>query len=184
MMKRWSGMGLVLGVAVALHGCDSPATEPEADASLKATTSGATNVTFEGTGQFYAPVAPPSFRLVSRGKGSSENQTLQIGRMNAGPPAVGKYLLGLRTEILAHFSRTGSNGADESFATSSGELEITVSRPDRIEGSFRISGFRFCLREQQQTVSRTGVACTVPTADDPNAPRIEVSGSFVAVPGW
>ena len=183
MMKRWSGMGLVLGMAVALHGCESHPTEPEADASLEATTSAATNSTFEGTGHFYAPVAPPSFRLVSRGQGSSENQTLQIGRMNAGPPAVGKYPLGLRTEILAHFSRTGNNGASETFATSSGELEITVSRPDRIEGSFRMSGFRFCLREQQQTGSRTGVACTVPTADDPSAPRIEVSGSFVAVPG-
>ena len=183
MMKRWSGMGLALGVAVALHGCDSPPTEPEADASLQAATSRVTNSSFEGTGQFYATVAPLSFRLVSRGKGSSENQTLQIGRMNAGRPAVGKYPLGLRTEILAHFSRTGNNGTYEAFATSSGELEITVSRPDRIEGSFRISGFRFCLREQQQSGSRTGVACTVPTADDPSAPRIEVSGSFVAVPG-
>ena len=183
MMKRWSGMGLVIGVAVALHGCDSPPTEPEADASLQATISGVTNLTFEGTGQFYATVAPLSFRLVSRAKGSSENQTLQLGRMNAGLPTVGKYPLGLRTEILAHFSRTGNNGTYEAFATSSGELEITASRPDRIEGSFRISGFRFCLREQQQTGSRTGVACTVPTADDPSAPRIEVSGSFVAVPG-
>ena len=182
-MKRWSGMGLVLGMAVALHGCDSPPTEPEADASLQATTGGATNLTFEGSGQFYATAAPLTFRLVSRAKGSSESQTLQIGRMNAGPPAVGKYPLGLRTEILAHFSRTGDNGTDEAFATSSGELEITISRPDRIEGSFRISAFRFCLREQQQSGSRTGVACTVPTAADPSAPRIEVSGSFVAVPG-
>ncbi len=184
MMKKWSGMGMALGVAVALHGCDSPPTEPEADASLQAKISGASNSTFEGTGQFYATVAPLTFRLVSRGKGSSENQTLQIGRMNAGVPAVGKYPLGLRTEIQAHFSRTGNNGGThESFATSSGELEITVSRPDRIEGSFRMTGFRFCLREQQQSGSRTGVACTVPTADDPSAPRIEVSGSFVAVPG-
>lgn len=183
MMKRWSGMGLVLGMAVALHGCESHTTQPEADASLQGTTSGASNVTFEGTGHFYAPAAPPSFRLVSHGKGSSANQTLQIGRMNAGPPAVGKYPLGLRTEILAHFSRTGTNGTYEAFATSSGELEITVSRPDRIEGSFRISGFRFCLREQQQTGARTGVACTAPTADDPSAPRVEVSGSFVTVPG-
>jgi hypothetical protein len=183
MMKRWSGMGLVLGVAVALNGCESHPTELEADASLDAKTSGATNLTFEGTGHFYAPVAPPSFRLVSRGKGSSENQTLQIGRMNAGPPAVGKYPLGLRTEILAHFSRTGNNGTYEAFATSSGELEITISRADRVEGTFRISGFRFCLREQQQTGSRTGVACAVPTAEDPSAPKVEVSGSFVAVPG-
>lgn len=181
-MKRWSGMGLLLGVAVALHGCASPATEPGEDA-LAAKASGATNVTFQGTGQFYATVAPPSFRLVSRATGSSENQTLQIGRLNAGPPAVGKYPLGLGTEILAHFSRTGTNGTYEAFATSSGELEITVSRPDRIEGSVRISGFRFCLREQQ-TGSRTGEACTPPTADDPSAPKIEVSGSFVAVPGW
>ena len=184
MMKRWSGMGLVLGVAVALHGCDSPSTEPEANASLKAATSGATNVTFEGTGQFYAPVAPPSFRLVSRGKEGSENQTFQMGRPNAGRPAVGKYPLGLRTEVQAHFSRTSNNGGTyEAFATSSGELEITVSRPDRIEGSFRISGFRFCLREQQQSGSRTGTACPVPTADDSSAPKIEVSGTFVAVPG-
>ncbi len=183
MMKKWSGMGLVLGMAVALHGCDSPPTEPAADASLQAKVSGVTNLTFEGTGQFYAPVDPPSFRLVSRAKGSSEEQTLQIGRMNAGRPAVGKYPLGLRTEILAHFSRTGNNGTYEAFATSSGELEITVSRPDRIEGSVRMSGFRFCFREQQQTGSRTGVACTAPTADAPSAPKIEVSGSFVAVPG-
>lgn len=70
----------------------------------------------------------------------------------------------------------------EAFAASSGELEITVSRPDRIGGQFRMSGFRFCLREQSG--SRTGVACTVPVADDPSAPKIEVSGSFVAVPGW
>lgn len=185
-MKRRSGMGLVLGMAVALQGCESHSTEPAADASLKTTqttTSGASTVTFEGTGQFYATVSPLSFRLVSRGNGSSENQTLQLGRMNAGPPAVGKYPLGLQTEILAHFSRTGSNGTYEAFATSSGELEITVSRPDRIEGSFRISGVRFCLREQQQTGSRTGEACTVPTAVDPSAPKIEVSGSFVAVPG-
>lgn len=185
-MKRRSGMGLVLGMAVALQGCESHSTEPAADASPQATqttTGGASTVTFEGTGQFYATVSPLSFRLVSRAKGSSENQTLQLGRMNAGPPAVGKYPLGLRTEILAHFSRTGSNGTYEAFATSSGELEITASRPDRIEGSFRISGFRFCLREQQQAGSRTGEACTVPTAVDPSAPKVEVSGSFVAVPG-
>ena len=183
MMKRWSGMGLLLGVAVALNGCESPPTEPEADADAKATISGVNNLTFEGTGEFYAPAAPAAFRLVSRAKQGSENQTLQIGRPNGGRPAVGKYPLGLRTEILANFSRTGSNGGTyEAFATSSGELEIKISRPDRIEGSFRMTGFRFCLREQQSG-SRTGVACPYPVADDPNAPKIEVSGSFVAVPG-
>jgi len=184
MMKRWSGMALVLGVAVALHGCESHPTEPEADAAAKATSSGVINLTFEGTGEFYAPAAPAAFRLVSRAKGSSETQTLQLSRPNGGRPAVGKYPLGLQTELQAFFSRTGNNGGTyDAFATSSGELEITVSRPDRIEGSFRISGFRFCLREQQQSGSRTGVACPVPVADDPSAPRIEVSGTFVAVPG-
>jgi hypothetical protein len=183
MMKRWSGIGLLLGMAVALQGCESNPTEREADASLEAKISGASNSTFEGTGHFYDLVAPPSFRLVAHGKAGSENQTLQIGRMSARRPAVGKYPLGLRTEILAHFSRTGNNGTYEAFATSSGELEITISRADRVEGTFRISGFRFCLREQQQTGSRTGVACAVPTAEDPSAPKVEVSGSFVAVPG-
>ena len=183
MMKRWSGMGLVFGVAVALYGCESHPTEPEADPSVEAAANEATNLTFQGTGQFYAPAAPPSFRLVSRGTGSSENQTFQMGRMNAGRPEVGKYPLGLGTEIKAHFSRTVNNGGTyEAFATSSGELEITVSRSDRIEGRFRISGFRFCQREQQSG-SRTGVACTAPVADDPSAPKIEVSGTFVAVPG-
>ena len=183
MMKKWSGIGLLLGMAVALQGCGSNPTEREADASLDAKISGASNSTFEGTGQFYDLAAPASFRLVARGKGASENQTLQIGRMNAGRPAVGKHPLGLRTEILAHFSRTGTNGTYEAFATSSGELEITVSRADRVEGTFKISGFRFCHREQQQTGSRTGVACTVPTSEDHSAPKVEISGSFVAVPG-
>ena len=181
MMKRWSGMGLVLGMAVALHGCESQPTDPDADA--KSTISGANSLTFEGTGEFYAPPASPSFRLVSRAKQGSVNHTFQMGRPNGGRPAVGKYPLALRSELQAYFSRTGNNGGTyEAFATSSGELEITVSRSDRIEGRFRISGFRFCLREQQSG-SRTGVACTVPVADDPSAPRIEVSGSFVAVPG-
>lgn len=70
MTKRWSGIGLVLGLAVVLHGCESHPTDPVADASVDAAISGVTSTTFEGTGEFYATVAPPSFRLVSRAKGS------------------------------------------------------------------------------------------------------------------
>ena len=179
-----------LGFVAVIAACDSTgSTGPQSDNSyLRASINGALNTSYEGSGQFWLgtgthrPTQPSTFSLFSAGHGASTNQTFLLFRPGAELPKAGTYTLGVAgAGFQAHFSRTADQGQTlEAFAASSGELKITRSSPERLEGHFRMTGFQFCHRDRAG--SRPNLTCVVPTSVDPDAPTITVEGSFSAVP--
>lgn len=76
-----------------------------------------------------------------------------------------------------------TDGLSESFTAVSGELEITRSNGDRIEGTFRYVGSRYCSGPYGPDADYDATyICGDPNTIDPSAPRMEVTGSFAVVP--
>jgi hypothetical protein len=150
---------------------------------------GAVQVSYQGNSQFSSAVntalasRPVVFTLFSTGVGPSSDKTFQVYREGAGVPGVGTFPVGVglpaTSAFNAVYTRVGATGETlEGYAASSGELVITVSRPERLEGNFRFTGFRYCSR----TGNGSEAACVVPRVPPAGAAAVRVSGSFVAVP--
>ena len=163
---------------------------------LRATITDAREVQFEGTGWFSEHPArdepirlPVRFTIASKGVGASVDQDLIILGMGAGVPPVGVYSLapleedgGVLQGLTVYYSRH-TDVLAESFTAVSGELEITLSNGDRIEGTFRYVGSRYCSSPSGLVTDYDGTFfCGDPNTIDPSAPRVEVSGSFAVVP--
>ena len=177
--------------------------EPLGDLSpsfLTATVSGAMHREYRGTGEFHTGTPGPGrqqFQVTSRESGS-DHLSFALTRWDGGRLEEGSYPLSL-VDLSAHRRGTSAEGQprgitvqfftregnrDEQFVAESGELEITDSSRERVEGRFRFSGFRYCAREvirSNPPVPPEG-PCTLPSAPLAGAPRITVSGSFVATP--
>lgn len=161
---------------------------PIPDGWLTAHIVGAVQTEFEGTGYFSAGSGPPGgvsvrFGLGSRGTGASTGQRFSLDRPGNGRPGTGRYTLaplepdedGNLVGFTAYYYRT-ADSVSEGYTASSGEVEITRSSGDVVEGEFRFSGVLYSYS------SADSVWYTGPNTLDPGAPTIEVTGSFGAVP--
>lgn len=131
-----------------------------------------------------------AFSLSSRADDVEGIRRLAVFRVGGGRPAVGVHLLqnidlGVNDAygIVATYSRTSAMGdLSEHFVSTAGELVITQSTPDILEGTFAFDAERYCLRERVGDDALLEGPCSLvgETLDD--AKIISVHGSFVAVP--
>lgn len=171
-----------------LAACADPLGHAKAS-RFEATVEGAVRATYEGAGDFHAGSdprvgEPMVFTLSSEGAEAGTSQSFILHRRGGGIPAVGSYVLGPLESVdgrpqgfTAYYSRRGDNRL-EAYAARSGELEITVSSAERVEGRFRFTGSLYCSRALQGSERPVG-SCD-PGAISPDAPSVEVAGSFVA----
>jgi hypothetical protein len=182
---------LPIAFVILMNACQGahPSDSGPGGSFLRATLSGAVQTQYEGTGTFFngggpGSGSPPSFGLNSSGGASSRDQAFSLTRNQSGHlPERGTYPLQLPKPaaeqwpgFAAVYRRMVHDGV-ESYVSDAGEVTITSSSPHRVEGTFRFSGVRYCAR----TLRGLEGACG-PGEIDPNAPRIEVAGSFSAVP--
>lgn len=179
----------VLLVGLLSLSCEGPVSG--GDGWVRASLRGVVEAEYEGTGEFHVDRHPGLdavfFQMVSEGNGSAGEQSFNV--LSFGDiPDVGRYPIreaakvdGDRTGFSATYHRR-SDGWSESYASVSGELEITHSSTDRLEGRFRLNTVRYC---RSLLVSGPGDplpegSCT-PMRLDLSAPSLELTGSFVAV---
>jgi hypothetical protein len=173
--------------AAVLAACsDDPAGPgPRATGNVTATISGAEARAFDGTSVFHLGSNPHQggaleFTLGLQGKGVSDRDLILVYGSTALPP-VGAHRIGLGN---APYHAFNSRGAEQgpalvAYAADDGELVITHSSPNLLQGHFRYQAFRYCRitdHDQQEG------PCSIPASPIPGAPRIEVSGTFSAVP--
>ncbi len=108
-----------------------------------------------------------------------------IARYGAGRPMVGRYELGLPDRPYAGPGRgfyatyyRSLNDTSQAYVSVAGEIEITVSSPDHIAGSFRFTGTEYSAHWGGGGRRGSGS----PARIDPDAPTLQVTGSFSAVP--
>jgi hypothetical protein len=166
----------VLAIAfIALAACNADVTPPADGSYFRATIEGAVSTEFEGAGQF--SISEGGFFLFSAGRGSSAHQTFQIHNRTGELPAAGTYTLAQGDgDLWATFLVSDNRGGTlEGYAAYEGVVEITELSESGVEGTFRMSGFRMIHRMAGGRVERT-------ITRTPDAPTIEVSGTFSARP--
>jgi hypothetical protein len=193
-VRRYAGL---LALA-ALAGCDSNRVSAPETSRFQASVQGSVASSFEGRGFFrltsrpaFLPgqtlsnsAAPGSFVLFSAepNAASRQVQSFALIRLASAVPAVGTYPLSALTGLGAGegfhavYSRA-EQGRFEQYAGRAGEVRITASSADRIQGTFRFQGVRVCTATAEQ------VMCAFPRMDGTGAaeqPTVEVSGSFTA----
>lgn len=177
---------LVLSATV-LGTCKEPA--ESVDASwLRAEVQGAVETVYEGSGYFRTgsdPRVSVKFTLNSDGVGPHAGQWLMLYRPGHGRPGEGAYALapveaedGSPRGFTAYYGRTADDKA-EAYTAVSGEVSISESSDNRVEGSFRFAAVRYCW---SRTDGSPEGWCTSPNIITPGQPEVEVTGSFLAVP--
>jgi len=161
---------------------------------------GAVDEMYSGSGEFHTGTPGPGrqqFQIVSRGTEESIDQSFALTRWDGGRLSRGTYSLdlvdlstyqigapaeGQPTGITMQYFRTVDD-VEELFVAETGELRITRSSPSGIEGDFSFDGFRYCVRSASDPSAPVDEThCAWPDDANADAPRIQVSGSFVAVP--
>lgn len=183
----------VLVVAPALvWGCQGSVDNAE-EGWLRARIVGAIETVHEGTGDFYVGSDPRQgiavqFTLNSDGVEVYAGQVLTLFRPGKGRPGEGVYTLaplevkdGSLQGFTAYFHRTidGESGEGESFTTVSGEVVVTKSSAEWVEGDFRFKAVLYC---RSSSDPQRQFRCVGPNTITPGAPEIEVTGSFAAAP--
>jgi hypothetical protein len=191
-----------LAAVLLLVGCESNPTGDVRPSYFVATLDGALERHYEGTGEFHTGTPGPGrkqFQITSRGQGASASQSFTLTRWDGGRPGRGTYPLTLvdasgdvrgasageqpRGMTVQFSTREGNQ--EERFVAESGELEITSSSEALVEGRFRFVGFRYCAREVVRSnppIPPVGPCTPLLSSPIPDAPKITVSGSFVATP--
>lgn len=169
---------------VMLAGC-SPTDAAARGSFLHATVQGSVREEYRGTGEFGMDNLPTTFVLTSAGRGEAAGRSFSLRRpQQAGHPEAGSYPLVLPHQVAsggeaftAIYTRAVGPG-HESFISRAGTVEITRASPRRVEGTFRFEGVLCTARTPERQIG----ACD-PARIPPDAPTVEVSGTFSAVPG-
>lgn len=173
-------------LALACGACEgSGPTGSNGPSWLRATINGSVQATYDGTGDFHLGTdertgGASQFSVYSAGTGTASGQSFLLQRSGAELPARGIYPLGLTSGFTARYIRQ-ADGAMQAFAAQSGEVEVLQSSRNRIEGRFRLVGFRYCSRDATGNRAPDG-PCTVPGAPIAGASTVEITGSFAATP--
>ena len=186
-MKRSTTAALLL--AASLAGACRDGTAAEGPSWFHASLSGEVSREYTGTGRFsserdYAD-GPRHFRIDSDGLDTVARETFFIRWPDARRPAPGTYALVAHTDdygsprgvtgvyLWQRGDNVSSPHAGELYVAVEGTVEITRSSADEVEGTVRFSGIQVSKRDA--TGSRRDDPRHQP---DPNAPRIEVAGTF------
>jgi hypothetical protein len=191
-------LGLLAAVGVAA--CDVHPTgvaAPE-DARFVASVSGTTTQGYDGRGFFYAFVPPAGlprpahFTLFSTevDRPNQRAQQFELKLWNATRPAEGRHPIqplvnpfgGGEPTFHARYSQL-SGATNDLYVARSGEVEITHSSADRVEGTFHFTGARVCRMTPEEPGCRWPRFPGEPAIDLDTLPAIDVTGSFVARPG-
>ncbi len=186
MRKRFASVAGLTALAV-LGGCDYNPVGYTGPSRFVASIEGSVTASYEGTGIFHT--TPPglprpfSFALQSQGTGSASNQGFEF--LAKERPATGLYELrqgNLLDGDFLHAAFTVREGNTISrFAAQAGEVEITDSTPDRVEGTFQFTGVLRSICEESRSMGGHFLSCTGVTDHDP--PTVRISGTFEAVSG-
>lgn len=179
----------VLGAA-----CESP--QEPTRSFLRASVSGFVSESYNSAAEFHIGSPPHGgqlFQLSSYRAAREGPPSFAVTMWNSGRPAVGTYSLGLASADAAHpmpsrgitlqYFRTDA-GYESQYIVETGELVITHSSERRVEGRFSGTAIRYCYRELVRSnppVPPEG-PCTLPSAPIEGAQRVEVTGTFSAVP--
>jgi hypothetical protein len=187
---------------------NNPVEAPEVSTLTASITTDAFQLAYTGSAEFHIgnpPGGGEMFQIVSAGRGGLAAQGFAITRYGGGMLPVGEHQVQLvdlaswngngpaPQGILLQYGRTIGTAnplnftsemqvgvVEELYVADSGTLTITVSTPERVEGTFNVSGFRYCPAPAS---AGTGtVTCSLPAQPIPGAPRMTVSGGFVSTP--
>ena len=143
-----------------------------------ATVQGSVVSDYEGTGRFsisYDQGTSDIFEIRSTDVLRGGIEGIVLERFGSQLPATGRHWIGgYEDDFFARYERF-RNGQWEWYAADFGTLDIWSATSERIEGEFRFSAALTCVGDGY------AMECTVPPP--PNAPRILVEGSFVAIRG-
>lgn len=180
--------GLLLGSVVSsLLGCYDTPIGSQDPGWLRAQLTGAVEEDFAGTGTFWSGADPTAangrhFSLQSLDELGNDILFYRAGHSNI---AAGSYDLSLLTVreggLLEGFtaSVTRKLGSTyEAYIARSGELQINTVASHRVTGSFTFSAVLYCRSQQNEA---DDFYCVSPNSPDPNAPVLNVSGTFEAV---
>lgn len=180
------GFGSILMAACGETPTDTARFQP---GLVVATVTGHFEAEFRGEGSFLAPPRTPGFQMWSRSltktKSCPPNGCSQLGlyRVEGEIPGEGAHALvapekqysGTPTALAATFHQLAPGGITESYASLDGEVVITNSQADYVEGDFWFVASQYC---RAAPVEMPGVVCHSPLQLDPQAPQITVTGSF------
>jgi hypothetical protein len=182
--RRGSMVKLCIGALMTLAACDQSPMQPSGPNQFLASIEGSIEAAYAGNGFFqtvpHRAVIGRGFSLYSQGHGSAGNQEFQIH--SKARPEVGTYHLGHASAETANPIRLeyhvwdGNQG--RAFFVETGELEITYSSRDRVEGTFRSTARLGAACERAPNI----VGCRTITSDA-DRPSIQIAGSFQAVAG-
>lgn len=187
-MRKLCSWMLLLPFAAVLASCDNPA-GGRGTGWMRASLSGQVSGEYSGDGDFLSQTdrlegPRRQFSVISRSDPLA-SQAFDFYRHNGTRPSVGRYELELidQTDLAAEgfyaFYHRQDGSTSESYAATSGHVEITASSAERVEGTFHFIGRRYCA---SPLVGNSAPPCSDPWAPPADAPTIEVTGDFVAVP--
>lgn len=198
MRARVRMMILALAALSPVAACDSDPVGATPDgSSFVASVAGDFEATYEGRGYFHAlnpprgVPRPAMFTLHSADPDriNRQVQSFTLHRLGTELPAVGSYAIGRMglqegdPQLFQASYDRAVGGTVERYTGIVGEVQITASSAEGIEGTFRFTGVRTC------TGTMSHMQCTFyagpdgSKADPADRATIEVAGSFVAIPG-
>jgi hypothetical protein len=176
-------------LALPLAGCEEPDGSPS---YLRASLSGAVVQDYNGTAEWHVggrPQGQEVFQMVSVGMATdSDDDQFALTRWDGGRMAEGRYpvtLVELDSQHSFHLYKgitiqyfRQANGREEQFVADNGFVEITRSTSDEVSGTFTITGFRYCMRDER--TRNEAPECARSWQDVKGTPRITVTGTFVS----
>ncbi|HEV2146121.1 MAG TPA: hypothetical protein VGR37_01755 [Longimicrobiaceae bacterium] len=177
-------MGVTLALTAAACETEGPL-DRTAAFWFRATVTGTVQADYHGGGDFQVGAdsrlgGALAFALFSASEEAGARQSFSLQRVGSTLPARGIYPITLKDGFTAQYLREVDRTL-QAFVARSGELEITHSSAERVEGRFRLVGFQYCARDLKGGRVPEG-PCRIPEAIIPDAPIIEISGSFRAGP--
>jgi len=193
----------LLATAVMLAGCGDNPVQVQDATFMQANISGEFSQTFQGTGQFHLGTPPgrPAgdfFQIVSRGNGDLSTAGFAITSWAGGQLSAGAHALSLpnfdvfraggappQGVTLQYFRRVPSQqfqsgAAIEYWVASAGQLSLTMSTADRVEGTFSGPAIRYCIRDASLQSQQQIGTCEIPSQPTGINPQIMVTGTFRA----
>ena len=172
---------LICSMATVLLACEAQTTAPTAAGEVTAHVQGSEgSAEYVGSGEFGTnrhPIAmsrPGIFSIRSVDRRAVPVQRLALWRRGSEQPTTGTFSIGGAGDFAARYEVIHDDGALVGYSAHEGELEITASTDERLEGTFRFAARRNCVGTPSM------MSCTAgPLPAD--VPSVEVAGTFSAV---